>query len=78
MDIFELIDRAASHFKALLSAVNMTAHRKCFYPRFSSYCGNSIHLLDLIPFKECLITQDIIMLAPHVICHLKAIVNTFQ
>ena len=78
MDIFELIDCAASHFKALLSAVNMTAHRKCFYPRFSSYCGNNIHLLNLIPLKECLITQDIIMLAPHVIYHLKAIVNTFQ
>ena len=78
MDIFELIDRAASHFKALLSAVNMTAHRECFYLRFSSYCGNNIHLLNSIPFKECLITQDVIMLVPHVIFHLKAIVNTFQ
>ena len=78
MAIFELIDRAASHYKAFLSAVNMNAHRNCFYPRFSSYCRNNIHLLNLIPFKDCLITQDIIMLAPHVICHLKAIVNTFQ
>ena len=33
LDIFKLIDYAASHFKALLNAFNMTAHRKCFYLR---------------------------------------------
>ena len=78
MDIFELIDHVASHFEALISAINMTVHKKCFYPRFSSYCRYKIHLLNLIALKECLITKDIIMLAPHVIYHLKAIVNTFQ
>ena len=78
LDIFVLIACAASHFEAVLSAFIMTADRNGFYLRFLSYYEYKMHLLDLIPFKECLITQDVIMLVPHVICHLKAIINTFQ
>ena len=73
-----LIARAASHFEAFLSASKMGADRNGFYPRLLSYYEYKMHLLDLIPFKECLITQDVIMLMPHVICHLKAIINIFQ
>ena len=78
LDIFVLIACAASHFEAFLSAFKMSADRNGFYPRFLSYYEYKMHLLDLIPFKECLITQDVIMLVPHVICHLKGIINTFQ
>ena len=73
-----LIARAASHFEAFLSAFKISADRNGFYPRLLSYYKYKMHLLDLIPFKECLITQDVIMLVPHVICHLKGIINTFQ
>ena len=73
-----LIARAASHCKAFLSAFKMSTDRNGFYPRLLSYYEYKMHLLDLIPFKECLITQDVIMLVPHVICHLKGIINTFQ
>ena len=73
-----LIARAASHFEAFHSAFKMSADRNGFYPRFLSYYKYKMHILDLIPFKECLITQDVIMLMPHVICHLKAIINIFQ
>ena len=78
LDIFVLIARAASHFEAFHCALKMSTDRNGFYPRFLSYYEYKMHLLDLIPFKECLITQDVIMLVPHVICHLKAIINTFQ
>ena len=78
LDIFVLIAHAASHFEAFHSAFKMSADRNGFYPRFLSYYEYKMHLLDLIPFKECLITQDVIMLVPHVICHLKGIINTFQ
>ena len=78
LDIFVLIARAASHFVAFLSAFKMSVDRNGFYPRLLSYYKYKMHLLDLIPFKECLITQDVIMLVPHVICHLKGIINTFQ
>ena len=79
LDIFELITCVASHFEAFLSALKMSMDRKGFYhPQFVSYYEYKIHLLNLIPFKECLITQDVIMLVPHVICHLKGIINTFQ
>ena len=78
LDIFVLIACAASHFEAFLSAFKMTVDRNGFYPQLLSYYEYKMHLLDLIPFKECLITQDVSMLVPHVICHLKAIINTFQ
>ena len=78
LDIFVLIARAASHFEAFLSAFKMSVDRNGFYPRFLSYYEYKMHLLDLIPFKECLITQDIIMLVLHVICHLKGIINSCQ
>ena len=73
-----LIAHAASHFEAFRGAFKMSVDRNGFYPRFLSYYEYKMHLLDLIPFKECLITQDVIMLVPHVICHLKGIINTFQ
>ena len=73
-----LIACAASQFEAFLIAFKMSADRNGFYPRFLSYYKYKMHILDLIPFKECLITQDVIMLVPHVICHLKGIINTFQ
>ena len=72
-----LIARAASHLEVFLSAFKMSADRNGFYPRLLSYYEYKMHLLDLIPFKECLITQDIIMLVPHVIYHLKDIINIF-
>ena len=78
LDIFVLIACAASQFEAFLIAFKMSMDRNGFYLWFSSYYKYKMHLLDLIPFKECLITQDVIMLVPHVICHLKAIINTFQ
>ena len=78
LDIFVLIARAASHFEAFHSAFKMSVNRNGFYLQFSSYYEYKMHLLDLIPFKECPITQDVIMLMPHVICHLKAIINSFQ
>ena len=78
LDIIVLIARAASHFEAFLSAFKMSADKNGFYPRLLRYYEYKMHLLDLIPFKECLITQDVIMLVPHVICHLKGIINTFQ
>ena len=78
LDIFVLIARAASHLEAFLSAFKMSTDKNGFYPRLLSYYEYKMHLLDLIPFKECLITQDVSMLVPHVICHLKAIINTFQ
>ena len=56
----------------------MSMDRNGFYPWFVSYCEYKIHLPNLIPFKECLINQDVSMLVPHVICHLKGIINTFQ
>ena len=52
-----LIARAASHFEAFLSAFKMSMDRNGFYPRLSSYYEYKMHLLDLIPLKECLITQ---------------------
>ena len=73
-----IIARAASHFKAFLSAFKMSTDRNGFYPRLLSYYEYKIHLPNLIPFKECLITQDVSMLVPLVICHLKGIINTFQ
>ena len=78
LDIFVLIACAASHFEDFLSAFKMSVDRNGFYPRLLSYYEYKMHLLDLIPFKECLITHDVIMLMPHVICHLKAIINIFQ
>ena len=78
LNIFVLIAHAASQFKAFLSAFKMSMDRNGFYLQLLSYYEYKMHLLDLIPFKECLITQDVIMLVPHVICHLKAIINTFQ
>ena len=78
LDIFVLIARAASHFEAFHSAFKMSVNRNGFYLQFLSYYEYKMHLLDLIPFKECPITQDVIMLMPHVICHLKGIINTFQ
>ena len=78
LNIFVLIARAASHFEAFHSAFKMSADRNGFSPRFVSYYEYKMHLPNLIPFKECLITQDVIMLVPLVICHLKGIINTFQ
>ena len=78
LNIFVLIAHAASQFEAFLSAFKMSMDRNGFYLRLLSYYEYKMHLLDLIPFKECLITQDVIMLVPQVICHLKAIINTFQ
>jgi hypothetical protein len=78
LNIFKLIAHAASHFEAFHSSLKMSTDRKGFYLQFVSYYEYKMHLLNLIPFKECLITQDVSMLVPHVICHLKGIINTFQ
>ena len=78
LDIFVLIACAASHFEAFRRAFDMSMDRKGFYPWFVSYYEYKMHLLNLIPFKECLITQDVSMLVPHVICCLKGIIDTFQ
>ena len=54
LDIFKLIDYAASHFKALLNDFNMTMHRKCFYPRLLGYYKYKMHLLIWYPLKNTL------------------------
>ena len=73
-----LIACAVSHFEAFHSALKMSVDRKGFYPRFVRYYVYKMHLLNLTPFKECLITQGVSRLVSHVICHLKGIINTFQ
>jgi hypothetical protein len=76
-DIFEIIDRTISPFEALFSAFKRTTDRKPFYPRFLSYCEYKTHLPNLMHFKECPVTQDIVRLMLHGLHHWKAIIHSF-
>lgn len=53
--------------KDILITFQMTVDRKSFYLQVLSYCEYKMHPPDVILFKECFITQHIIILVPHVI-----------